>query len=99
MPFTDQEIATIWEHSNDNEVLQAILIMIYSGFRISAYSKLEVNMQDRYFRGGVKTTAGKNRIVPFNKEIIPLIREDNILFHASTAKLREAFYEELKKSK
>lgn len=98
-PFTDQELASIWEHSNDNEVLQAILIMIYSGFRISAYPKLEINMRDQYFRGGVKTAAGKNRIVPFNREIVPLIKEDNFLFHATAAKFREAFCNELKKIK
>ncbi len=53
--------------------------MIYSGFRISAYGKMEINMGEQYFRGGVKATAGKNRIVPFNKEIITFVDEGNPL--------------------
>lgn len=96
-PFTEHELATIWEHSGDNEVLQAVLIMIYSGFRISAYRRLEINLPEQYFRGGVKTKAGKNRIVPFNDLITPFIREENLLFHSSPNQLRECFNCELKK--
>ncbi len=78
-PFTEQELSTIWEHSGENAILRDILIMIYSGFRISAYGKMEINMGEQYFRGGVKATAGKNRIVPFNKEIITFVDEGNPL--------------------
>ncbi len=94
-PFTEQELNTIWEHSGNNEILQAVLIMIYSGFRISAYNKLEINMEEQYFRGGVKTKAGKNRIVPFNREIIPFIDQENPLFHLSSVRFRTRFMEEL----
>ncbi len=90
-PFTEQEISQVWEHAKENEVLQAVLIMIYSGFRISAYRKIEINMEEQYFRGGVKTTAGKNRIVPFNQEIIPFIREDNLLFKKAVGQFRPLF--------
>ena len=94
-PFTERELALIWERSAGNEGLQGALIMAYSGFRISAYSKMEVNMEGQYFRGGVKTKAGKDRIVPFNKEIIPFINEGNPLFRLSPAKFRALFHEEL----
>ena len=40
------------------------LIMCYSGYRIKAYETIEVNLKEKYFRGGVKTDAGKDRIVP-----------------------------------
>ena len=90
-PFTEQELSLIWEHADENELLQAVLIMIYSGFRISAYRKLEINMEDQYFRGGVKTAAGKNRIVPFNREILPFIRRNNPLFTASADSFRPMF--------
>ncbi len=95
-PFTAQEIEAVWEHSKNNEVLQAILIMIYSGFRISAYSKIELHMEEQYFKGGVKTKAGKGRIVPFNKEIIPFISPKNILFQTTAAKFRTLFHNELR---
>ena len=94
-PFSDAELASIWSHSSDNEIMQAILIMIYSGFRISAYRNIEINMDDQYFRGGVKTKAGKNRIVPFNKEIVPFIRKDNPLFCKNRQMFRSMFAEAL----
>ena len=96
-PFTETELDTIWQHSDDNQILQAILIMVYSGYRISAYSKMEINMDRQYFRGGVKTRAGKDRIVPFHKEIIPFIQSDNPLFRFSAPRFRALFFEELKK--
>lgn len=96
-PFAPEEIDSIWQRSEGNEVLQSILIMIYSGFRISAYRSMEVNMDGQYFRGGVKTSAGKNRVVPFNREIIPFIKEGGLLFRASPYQFRPVFVEELEK--
>lgn len=90
IPFTEDEIRLIWEYS-DNEILQGILIMIYSGFRISAYGKLEINIEEQYFRGGVKTESSKNRIVPFHKKIIPFIHSDNILFSKNVGNFRREF--------
>lgn len=43
--------------------------MCYSGFRIKAFTNIEVNLELRYFKGGVKTKSGKNRIVPRYSEI------------------------------
>lgn len=94
-PFTEDELLTIWKYADGNEILQAILIMIYSGFRISAYCKMEVNFDSQYFRGGAKTQASKNRIVPFNREIIPFIRMDNPLFTLPPTGFRAEFNESL----
>lgn len=95
VPFTLDDILLLWKHAADNETLQAVLVMIYSGFRISAYHTLEINMKEQYFRGGVKTKAGKNRIVPFNEEIIPFINADNPLFRLSPHYFRTMFTKEL----
>lgn len=94
-PFAEDEIAAIWSHANDNNILQAVLIMIYSGFRISAYAKLDINFEEQYFRGGVKTSSGKNRIVPFNHEIISFIDPENPLFRLSAPRFRIYFYDAL----
>lgn len=67
-PFTPEELAILWAHKDDLAV-QMILIMIYSGFRIKAFETIDVNLKERYFRGGVKTAAGKNRIVPIHDAI------------------------------
>lgn len=69
VPFTDADIARIWHHSADRTA-QKLLVMIYSGYRISAFTGLVVRLEpDWYFQGGVKTAAGKDRIVPIHSGI------------------------------
>ena len=72
VPFTEAEITTLWKNQGDLAV-DIMLVMIYSGFRISAYKDLEINLDEHYFRGGVKTAAGKNRIVPIHDDIYPIV--------------------------
>jgi len=72
VPFTDDDLTKLWEHRDDSTV-EMLLIMCYSGYRISAYESIEVNFGDWYFKGGVKTKAGKDRIVPIHSAIRPLV--------------------------
>lgn len=72
-PFTEEDLKLLWKHK-ENEGAAMILIMCYSGFRISAYKTMTVNLEECYFQGGVKTTAGKNRIVPIHTAILPLVK-------------------------
>lgn len=72
--FTDAELATMWKHRRD-PIIRMLLIMCYSGFRISAYRTLETDLNDRFFRGGVKTAAGKGRMVPIHSAVLPLVEE------------------------
>ncbi len=98
--FTDQELRVLWRHT-DNEVIEFLLIMCYSGFRISAYKTLEIHMKERYFLGGVKTAAGKNRIVPIHPAILPLVRKrlkrSGQLLTESPGTFRQKMYTELDK--
>ena len=75
--FTDAELKILWQHKDD-PVAAMILIMCYSGFRVGAFETLQVFLdQDGrtgYFCGGLKTKAGKNRIVPVHSAIMPLLR-------------------------
>lgn len=71
--FTDEELKTFWK-SQDDQTAEMMLIMCYSGFRINEYRNLEINFKDGYFRGGSKTAAGKNRIVPIHSAIVPLVK-------------------------
>lgn len=73
VPFTDQELRVMWENT-DNPCIEMILIMCYSGFRVSAYKTMEINFENNYFKGGVKTTQSKDRIVPIHSAIIPLVK-------------------------
>lgn len=73
VPFNESDLQMLWENKDD-EIVEFLLIMCYSGFRISAYETLEVNLKDKYFRGGVKTAAGKDRVVPIHSAILPLVK-------------------------
>lgn len=72
VPFSEEEI-DILKSDTENPVAEMLVIMCYSGYRISAYKTLEVNLEERYFKGGVKTAFGKNRIVPIHSGILPLV--------------------------
>lgn len=70
VPFTMDELARIYAAKND-ETAEMLFIMCLSGFRINEYQNIQVNLDELYFRGGSKTEAGKDRIVPIH----PAIRE------------------------
>lgn len=65
VPFTDDELTLLWKNKEENAA-QLLLMMCYSGFRIGALRTLEINTKDWYFKGGVKTAASRNRIVPIH---------------------------------
>ena len=72
VPFTDNELSTFWKNRND-DTIAFLLIMCYSGFRISAYLDMTVNLEEGYFQGGVKNASSKNRIVPIHSAIRPIV--------------------------
>lgn len=75
-PFSLQEVATLWEHKDD-PTAKVVLVLLYTGMRISELLKMEVenvNVADGYMIGGVKTEAGKNRIIPIHADIMPIIQ-------------------------
>lgn len=96
-PFTEGELRILWNDKSD-PVTQMILIMCYSGYRIKAFENMEVNLQDKYFKGGVKTKASKGRIVPIHSAIYDFVAEiynrDNML-GCSPNVFRKNMYEKL----
>lgn len=85
IPFSDEDLKKLWKYKHD-ETAEFILIMCYSGFRISAYLNIEINLEEKYLNGGVKTAAGKERTVPIHSSILPLIKNrldrDGQLLHS-----------------
>ena len=73
--FTDAEIAQLWQQKDD-PVVTMVLIMCYSGFRVSAYSSLMTNLEEGWLRGGIKTKTGRNRYVPIHSAIAPLVERE-----------------------
>lgn len=73
-PFSDEELEILWENRNDDNAAM-ILIMCYSGFRISEYKTLSVNLKEKYFKGGMKTESGKNRVVPIHDSVFGFVQD------------------------
>ena len=73
VPFTEDDIKKLWT-LQDDPTAEFLLIMCYSGFRIRAYQTIEINLEEGYFQGGIKTKAGKGRIVPIHSFIMPLVK-------------------------
>lgn len=74
-PFTPEEVSRLWEHQAEPWV-DSVLIFLYSGWRISELLALtpdDVDLEAGTMKGGTKTAAGKNRIVPIHSRIRPLI--------------------------
>lgn len=74
-PFTEDEIKTLWAHVDEPGV-DMVLILIYSGWRITEYCGLtvsDIDLDEGTMKGGIKSKAGKGRIVPIHSRIRPLI--------------------------
>lgn len=71
--FTDKEIEKLWDNK-DIEMSRIALIYLYSGFRLNEILQMpKENIKDGCFKGGLKTKAGKNRIVPIHPKIKPFV--------------------------
>lgn len=79
VPFSDAELSILWKYSQDKTV-EVLLILCLSGWRISEFKNLEINLESQYFRGGLKTEAGKNRIVPIHPAILPIVQRRQLLY-------------------
>ncbi len=54
-------------------MIELMLIICYSGYRILAYRSIQVFLEDIYFLGGIKTKASKDPIVPIHSGIYHLV--------------------------
>ena len=74
--FSDQEIAELWASLGKVPNVDLMLILVYTGLRITEFLTMEcasINIVDHYMVGGIKTDAGRNRIIPIHDSILPLI--------------------------
>jgi len=72
--FTKEQIELI--KKSNNEWSGSVLVLIYMGWRISEFFDLlieDVDLEKWTIKGGGKTEAGRNRIVPIHEEIRPII--------------------------
>jgi integrase len=76
-PFTAGQVDALWSIAEEPWT-DTVLMYLYTGFRLTELLGMkteDVNLKDGYFRGGVKTAAGKERIVPIHHRILPLVQK------------------------
>lgn len=78
VPFSIDEINQLWNNIDKVLFADMILVGIYSGWRPQELSILkikDIDLESKTMTGGLKTEAGKNRIVPIYSKIMPLIEK------------------------
>ena len=84
VPFTQEEILLLWDNINV-AFADMVLIGIYTGWRpqeLAILKVADIDLEAGTMLGGLKTDAGKNRIVPIHSLIRPLI--ENRMREAAT---------------
>lgn len=76
IPYTDKELKILWENINSFPLAKVILFQCYTGWRPKELESLKISnidLQEGLITGGMKTKAGKNRIVPIHSRIFPIV--------------------------
>lgn len=99
--FTDLEIQKI--EKSDLPWTDTILILIYTGLRINellGLTRFGVDLDKQLITGGLKTDAGKNRMIPIHPKILPLITKwynkkgDYLICDDKGKRIRDKLYRE-----
>lgn len=73
-PFNKKEVQAVWKWKDTNEYFDIILMLIYSGCRISEIldlKKVNVNLEEKWFDIVAAKTKAGIRKVPINEKILP----------------------------
>ncbi|MFA5307645.1 MAG: tyrosine-type recombinase/integrase [Candidatus Babeliales bacterium] len=76
-PFSELEVKKLLDNINMLWV-DTILILIYTGMRISemlGLTKFSIDLENQTITGGLKTDAGKDRVIPIHPKIQPIIKK------------------------
>ncbi len=79
IPFTDKEMESLWENVDKVKFTDWIIIQCYMGWRPQELATLrldEANLEKWYMQAGMKTDAGKQRIVPIHSRIRHLVKRN-----------------------
>lgn len=77
MAFKDSELDILWGNLNVVPYVDVVLVQCYSGWRPQELGLIrleDVNLNTMTFKGGMKTTAGIDRVVPIHSCIQPIVR-------------------------
>lgn len=93
VPFTENDLKKLC--NSDLPAAKAAVILCYSGWRISEFIDVKIDMDNLTFQGGMKTAAGKNRIVPIHPCILPYLKDYEEHPIISSQAFRKSLYEAL----
>ncbi|MCC8014693.1 MAG: tyrosine-type recombinase/integrase [Eubacterium sp.] len=83
LPFSYSEVEKVWEYI-DYPHMDTVAVLLYTGLRIQEFLTLKtanIDFDNGFFKGGVKTAAGKNRTIPIHPQIMPLMEN---LYHSDS---------------
>lgn len=76
IPYSEEEMNILWENINRVKYVDMVIIQCYSGWRpqeIGLIKLKDVNIDNWTYVGGMKTEAGKDRLVPIHSKIQNLV--------------------------
>lgn len=77
--FTEDELKKLWVNVDKVKFADWVLIQCYMGWRPQELATLrleEINLDEWYMQAGMKTAAGKQRIVPIHPKIKGLVKKN-----------------------
>lgn len=79
IPFTKAELKLLWNSEGKLPFVDWVLIQTYMGWRPQELATLrldEINLSQWYIQAGMKTEAGKQRLVPIHSKIRRLVQQN-----------------------
>lgn len=75
--FSDLHIQTMIKNIGKSEGLDSVLVLCYTGMRVNEFlplTKFNIDLEKGIITGGIKTDAGKDRLIPIHPKIMPIIK-------------------------
>lgn len=76
-PFSKKDIKALWSHSENNEYISVILMLIYTGLRIGELLQLkkeDIHLEERWFYVKEAKTSSGIREVPIAEKVFPFFK-------------------------
>ena len=72
----DAEVLSLWKHQG-NQFVDETMFMLYTGCRVSEMLRIRcenVDLENETMTGGIKSTYGRDRVIPIHPELLPIVK-------------------------